>query len=132
MVDQDSHERRNSQQRFDDAKRRDYKPKQFVFRERETGDQAFVILEGKVEILKMGQQDQERLAILEKGAMFGEMALIDNEPRMASARVTEDDSATLLIITAEIFHKKLSGLDPFTQGLIKILTDNVRNLGNKI
>ena len=131
-MDQNSRERRNSQQRFDEAKRRDYKPKQFVFRERETGDQAFIIIEGKVEILKMGQQDQERLAVLEKGAMFGEMALIDNEPRMASARITEDGGATLLIVTAEMFHKKLSGLDPFTRGLIKILADNVRNLSMRI
>ena len=38
--------------RLADAKRRDCKAKQFIFRERETGDQAFIIMDGKVEIQK--------------------------------------------------------------------------------
>ena len=128
MTDQHTEERRDSQNRLADAKRSNYKPKQFIFRERETGDQAFIILDGKVEILKMTEQGLEPLAVLEKGAMFGEMALIDNEPRMATARVTDDGAATLLIVSHEMFQKKLSGLDPFTRGLIKILADSVRDL----
>ena len=128
MTDQNFQERRSTENRLADAKRRSYKPKQFIFRERETGDEAFIIIEGKVEILKSTSQGFEPLAVLEKGAMFGEMALIDNEPRMATARVTNDGSATLLIVTHEMFQKKLSGLDPFTRGLIKILADNVRDL----
>ena len=128
MTDQNFQERRSTENRLADAKRRSYKPKQFIFRERETGDEAFIIIEGKVEILKSTSQGLEPLAVLEKGAMFGEMALIDNEPRMATARVTNDGSVTLLIVTHEMFQKKLSGLDPFTRGLIKILADNVRDL----
>ncbi len=128
MTDQNAQDRRRSENRLADAKRRDYKAKQFIFRERETGDQAFIIMDGKVEILKTTEQGLEPIAVLEKGAMFGEMALIDNEPRMATARVTDDGAATLLIVSHEIFQKKLSGLDPFTRGLIKILADNVRDL----
>ena len=79
MTDQNAQDRRSSENRLADAKRRDYKAKQFIFRERETGDQAFIIMEGKVEILKTTEQGLEPIAVLEKGAMFGEMALIANE-----------------------------------------------------
>ena len=57
--------------------------------------------------------------------MFGEMALIDNEPRMASARAT-DGNVELLVVARDTFQRKLSSLDPFTRGLIKILAQNVR------
>ena len=87
-------------------------------------------MEGKVEILKTTEEDQKILAVLDQGAMFGEMALIDNEPRMASARAVEGP-ATLLVVTREMFQKKLVRLNPFTRGLIKILVDNVRNLSCK-
>ena len=127
MSDNSPQQRRSSASRIDEAKRRSFKPKQFIFRENETGDQAFVIMDGKVEILKLTEQGQETLAILGKGAMFGEMALIDDELRMASARPLEGP-ATLLVVTREMFEKKLSGLDPFTRGLIKILSDNIRSL----
>ena len=66
------------------------------------------------------------LATLAKGAMFGEMALIDDDVRMASAKAV-DGSAELLVVSRAMFQKKMDGLDPFTRGLIKILADNVRN-----
>jgi len=122
-------ERRSSESRIADVKRRDFKHNQFIFRENEIGDQAFIILEGKVEILKIKEEGHEILAVLDKGAMFGEMALIDNELRMASARAA-DGPATMLVVTREMFQKKLASLDPFTRGLIKILADNVRKLSS--
>lgn len=57
-----------------------------LFREGEAGTEFFVILEGKVRISKMVPGiGEEALAILEPGAYFGEMALIDNTPRSADA-----------------------------------------------
>ena len=66
MTDQNAQDRRSSENRLADAKRRDYKAKQFIFRERETGDQAFIIMDGKVEILKTTEQGLEPIAVLEK------------------------------------------------------------------
>ena len=48
MTDQNTQDRRSSENRLADAKRRDYKAKQFIFRERETGDQAFIIMDEEV------------------------------------------------------------------------------------
>ena len=59
---------------------------QHVFREGEGGDEFYVVLSGKVRISKMVQGvGEEALAILEPGAYFGEMALVDDTPRSADA-----------------------------------------------
>jgi CRP-like cAMP-binding protein len=59
---------------------------QHIFKEGDGGDECYVVLAGKVRISKMVQGvGEEALAILEPGAYFGEMALIDDTPRSADA-----------------------------------------------
>ena len=54
------------------------------------------------------------------------MALIDNEPRMASAIVT--DYCVCIIITSALFQKKLNSLDPFLGGVLRMLVENIRSI----
>lgn len=63
----------------------------FIFREGEIGDKLFLILEGKVRILRTvpGMGD-EALAVLGPGEAFGEMSLIDYFPRSADAIAHEN------------------------------------------
>jgi len=101
-----------------------------IFREHETAQEAFIVKSGKVEIFKSfneeGHQPREVvLGTLEAGGMFGEMALIDDELRMASARVV-GGPATLYVITREQFNAKLGDVNLFISKLLKILADNVR------
>lgn len=57
-----------------------------IFREGDAGDAMYVVSEGKVRISKMvAGIGEEALSILEKGAYFGEMALIEDGPRSADA-----------------------------------------------
>ena len=73
-----------------------------IFEKGEPGRELFVILGGKVEI-----RDGERLiATLSRGDMFGEMALISNEPRSAAAVAVETTS--VLKLTYDVFDKVLS------------------------
>ena len=123
--DDGSSPRRNRNGRNDDAERRNFKEGQYIFRERETGDLAFIVIEGAVQISKQSGDRQVVLGTITKGGMFGEMALIDDQPRMASASVV-NGPATMLIVSRQMFAKKLNGLDPFTRGLIKILSANAR------
>ena len=59
---------------------------QHIFKEGESGDEFYVVLDGKVRISKMVQGvGEEALAILVPGAYFGEMALVDDTPRSADA-----------------------------------------------
>ena len=116
--------------RLSDVGRRRFEKDQFIFREHETGDLAFIIAEGQVEILKDYNGNLTSLRVLEKGAMFGEMALIDDEPRMASAKAI-NGPVELLEVSKANFKKKMNELDPFTRGLICILADTVRHMAKQ-
>jgi CRP-like cAMP-binding protein len=54
------------------------------------------------------------------------MALIDNQPRMASARAVEQ--TTLVIVTHDVFEKKLRETDPFIRALLNIFVRSIRQM----
>ncbi len=63
----------------------------FIFREGETAKYAYVIQEGTVEVIKLTADGESILSeIKEKNTIFGEMALIDGEPRSAGVRAKTD------------------------------------------
>ncbi|MEE8139200.1 MAG: cyclic nucleotide-binding domain-containing protein [Thermoanaerobaculia bacterium] len=57
-----------------------------IFREGDLGTDMFIIQEGRVEILQEVSGEERRIAVLERGDFFGEMALLEELPRSASAR----------------------------------------------
>ena len=59
-----------------------------IFRESDPSDMAFEIVSGNVEISKMGDDGEIRLATLGKGEMFGEMGVLDQGTRSATAKAT--------------------------------------------
>ena len=68
------------------AQVRQYEGSSFIFHEGDTGQEMYVIAEGRVRISKQVPGiGEEALAILEKGQYFGEMAVIDDNPRSADA-----------------------------------------------
>ena len=68
-----------------------YPKGEFVFREGESADYAYVLKSGSVDILKTGVDGELILATLDQpNALFGEMALIDGAPRSAGARAASD------------------------------------------
>jgi CRP-like cAMP-binding protein len=61
-----------------------------IIRRGETGEECYVLRSGRVEVLARGAQGDERiLATLDPGSIFGEAALLTNEPRNATVRATE-------------------------------------------
>jgi len=100
-----------------------------VFKEGDQGDQAFVVQEGAFEITKSKGDEEIILGMVEKGAIFGEMALIDDSPRMATARAVTP--ATVIVIGRSAFQNKLSKADPFIRGLLGIMVQNIRSLTNE-
>lgn len=95
---------------------------QTVFKQGDLGDRAYLIQEGEIEISKNGLP----LATLGKGELFGEMALVDDQPRMATAKAVTD--VAVVIIGRDAFREKLSKADPFIRGLLNIFVRNIRNL----
>ncbi|MBV8201580.1 MAG: cyclic nucleotide-binding domain-containing protein [Acidobacteria bacterium] len=84
------------------SREKKFAPHQQIFRESEPGDEMYVVLEGRVMISKfIPGAGEEALAFLERGDYFGEMALIDNEPRSADATAS-DSGAVVLAIPREV------------------------------
>ena len=100
-----------------------------VFREGDVANQAYLVQKGRIEIVKSVGGKELVLGSVGEGAILGEMGLIDDAPRMASAVAVE--SATILVITRAIFEEKLAKTDPFIRRLLKIFVDNIRNLSAK-
>lgn len=101
-----------------------------VFKEGEPGDRAYIVERGMIEIFKLVDGKEVVLGTINKGGIFGEMALIDNSPRMAAARAVQQ--TTLVVITRDIFESKLAKADPFVRGLINIFVKNIRRMGQEL
>jgi len=69
---------------------RKFQDKEIIFDEGEAGDRLYVLVAGKVDIVKHRESGEETLATLNAGDCFGEMALVDHEPRSAEARAKGD------------------------------------------
>jgi CRP-like cAMP-binding protein len=61
-----------------------------IFAEGETGHNLYIIQSGSVKITKIVDKKEVVLAVLNKGDIFGEMAMLENKPRSATAEVYED------------------------------------------
>jgi CRP-like cAMP-binding protein len=72
-----------------------------LFKEGEEGDDMYIIQSGKVAIKKKVKEGDTTLAVLEKGDFFGEMAILERQPRSATAEVIEDGD--LIVISGETF-----------------------------
>jgi hypothetical protein len=73
-----------------------YSPGQMIIRQGETGDCAYFIQSGEVEILQHDDGKDVRLNTLGKGDYFGEMALLSGQKRSASARATAPTEVAVL------------------------------------
>jgi CRP-like cAMP-binding protein len=65
-------------------------PGEILFEEGEVGNVAFVVESGTIEIGRLSGERPVILAELERGSIFGEMALIDDQPRSATARASRE------------------------------------------
>ena len=83
---------------------RTYDTDESIFEEGQPGAALFLILDGKVAIEICRETGTTQLAILEKGAFFGELALLDETPRSADARALERTQ------TLALYRNDLTGL----------------------
>jgi diguanylate cyclase len=98
---------------------------ELVFQWGEPGDSAYVIEEGCVEVLTGGSAEPRRIAILTEGAMFGEVALLDRQPRTASVRTLLP--TRLVRIDRSHVEELLSRSDTVIQYLMRLLLERFRS-----
>lgn len=79
------------------AQVREFQPDAIIFEEGDAGDGMYLVRSGSVQIsAPLSQGERKRLAVLGPGDYFGEMAIIDNEPRSASASAEGETSVFYL------------------------------------
>ena len=94
-----------------------------LFNEGEPGKEMFVLQSGKITISKKVRDVEKVLAVLGPGEFFGEMAIISNKPRNATAVVAED--AKLLVIDPKTFEGMIRGNSEIAVRMIKKLAERL-------
>ena len=97
---------------------------EYIFREGESAAYAYVIKSGAVEITKHSTDGEKVLAELTAPTIFGEMALIDGNPRSAGARANVNTVVTE--VTAEAFVKYLKQNPDAAVRIMKNISQNLR------
>jgi len=91
-----------------------------IFDEGEPGDSLYLIVRGGVRVHKGARE----VAVLREGECFGEMAILDNEPRSASITALED--VQLLRIWSDDFYEMLADRVEIARGIFKVLSRRLR------
>ena len=113
---------------------RNYETDELIFEEGQPGAALFLILDGKVAVQVHCEDHTKTLAILEKGAFFGEMALLNEAPRSANARSLER-TCTLALYRNDL--SRLIQRDPQTacqiyRALASMVGDRLRSTNELI
>jgi CRP/FNR family cyclic AMP-dependent transcriptional regulator len=107
-----------------------------LFQEGDEGNEMYIILEGRVMISKyIPGAGEEALAILERGDFFGEMSLIDGEPRSADARAHAGPLTVLALDQGTV--REVLAMDPhaaleFLQLLCRLIANRLREIDEKV
>ncbi|HMN69507.1 MAG TPA: cyclic nucleotide-binding domain-containing protein [Bdellovibrionales bacterium] len=107
---------------------RSYEADEMIFEQGQPGAAIFLVIQGQVAVEIFHDQADTTLAVLERGSFFGEMALLDESPRSASARAIEP-TKTLALYRNDL--TRLIQTDPQTachiyRALARIVGDRLR------
>ena len=98
-----------------------------LFEEGDEDDKFYIVMEGAVEIVKhVPGGGEEKLAVRRAGDVFGEMALLNDAPRFATARAAEE--CKCLTLSRGDFERLMGG-DSLALRMMKILSQALRALG---
>ena len=113
-----------------------YEANEKIFHEGDEGDHLYVVLKGRVMISKnVAGAGEEALAFLDRGAYFGEMALIDKQPRSADAKAADEGAVVLAIpnkVLEGILDKKKVGSVRLLTILCRLVAKRLREIDDKI
>ncbi len=91
---------------------------------------AYIILEGKVNVTKKVDKKSILISSLSKGEVFGEMGLISKSTRSAS--VVAVGNVTIGVIDREQFEATVAQLPEDIRAIVKALSDRLRHTSNQL
>lgn len=107
---------------------KNFKKGKLIFNQGSASDCAFIIGSGSVEIVKDTEEGKKVIGVLKENEIFGEMGLIDGQPRSASARALED--SVMYIITRDNFDILVDKNPKALLPILKVLTSRLRETLN--
>jgi CRP-like cAMP-binding protein len=102
---------------------REYPKDTMIFSEAEPGRELFIIQKGTVKISKIVDNNEVTLALLKSGDIFGEMALLENMPRSASAIALENVS--MLVVNKANFSRMVQTQPKLISSLTTLLSERL-------
>jgi len=106
------------------------KKNEIIFHQNDIGDRAYIIETGQI-LIYLTKDDQEiPLSLIGPGEIFGEMSLLDNQNRSASARALED--TVLNTVNREQVMERVNSSDTIVQLLMRVLLKRIRNQNLKM
>ena len=113
------------------TRERTYPKNSVILFEDDPGDALYVVATGQVKVVLIGEDGREViLSVLGVGEFFGEMALIDDEPRSAHVIAMED--STLLVLRREDFQGILKQTPGIAIPLLRELSRRLRRVDEKV
>jgi CRP-like cAMP-binding protein len=113
------------------VRERTYPRNSVIVFEDDPGDALYIVAGGQVKVVLIGEDGREViLAVLTQGDFFGEMSLIDDEPRSAHVIAMED--AQLLVLRREDFQRGMEEYPRIALGLLRALSRRLRRADDKI
>jgi CRP/FNR family transcriptional regulator, cyclic AMP receptor protein len=108
-----------------------------VFKEGEPGNRLYIIAEGEVRISRnIPGSGEEALAVLKKGSVFGEMAILDRSERSTDAianadsvllTISRSDFELLMDFNRDIAYKVLWAVVRLLSARLRVTNDNLRS-----
>lgn len=109
-----------------DYKQQVFKKGDVIIEEGDKPHCAYILSSGQVEVTKKRNDgEQAVLTVLKAGDIFGEMSLVDSQPRSATVTALED--VRLIIVDATTFKEKQLALDAFSRKLVQTLIQRLRH-----
>ena len=101
-----------------------YHGESMIFCECQSGTELYIIQKGRVKISKIVDNSEVLLAVLREGDMFGEMALLENKPRSATA-ITAAEECQLLAVNRQNFNQMVTTQPQLIARLTTTLADRI-------
>lgn len=109
--------------------RRVFPPGSVIIREGDVGDAAYLIVSGRCKVSRRIEGGHEVLGTMVAGDVFGEVALLLEEPRAAT--IEAEDNVTVLVLDQRTLATGL-GADGWTGALVRALAQRFRDLEQKL
>jgi len=113
------------------TREREYPKNSVILFEDDPGDALYIVSTGQVKVVLIGEDGREViLSVLGDGDFFGEMSLIDDEPR--SAHVIAMKDSQLLVLRRDDFQARLEEQPKIALKLLRVLVQRLRRADEKI